>query len=680
MERETVFSLEYKENTDTYKGLIATTHPDKVGDILSKQVLVQIKDSINNKEKTGDTQGSYRSISLAHDWIKLNNPDLDEVGFFLPGTAKVKELPDGHFGVEAEFKLNNHYRGDMSIAEIKERIEMGHFGGLSIEYEPDPTKTKEVNIKGKTLRFIDGFVTYAGTALARARKIANPHAVLYKEVANMVKLEEKEEKIINTKEDSIADTSEQVEEVVEEKVEEKQPEQMEQAEIKPETKEVKADETVVETAVETKEETPDLKIQVKEILQDKEFWKAVDSELDVKSKVIKTKETEQMENNTMNLSIKEMNSALEKNDVVGFRSASSLYFKENEELEQALRTTGVPLNTTLTVKCDGTKLRIMDKIQFKDTLDTTTNPTSYTQNIAELADIYLPGLIDTFNTQTNLFGALRKVDHLEGTDRYGWRIRTTREESLSVDPNDTAVTKRAVGKLKLQTPIKEYRLGVSVTDYMLYHSRGSMADLFRVELEVTMKDIMTDINKDLYGARVDDTTAILGLEGVAKSATYTSIYGLVRSAANRLAPDTAADTFQDINGALTTAKLREALRKPEIEGALRGNLRIVTNPALRDKLAELNASLRRHNSDAQSDFGFDVTGHTFDGVPIIYDAFCPVNKLFVSDFESNYVVVSRPPQVIGLARVGAAEEAFVSIYLAHVYENPRRIHQLDRVS
>ena len=675
MERISNFTIEYKENTDTYKGLIATTHPDKVGDILSKNVLIQIKDAINNNTKLGDFQGSYRSISLAHDWIKENNPDLDEVAFFVPKTARVKELDNGHYGVEAEFRLNEYYRGKMSIQEIKERIELGHYGGLSIEYEPDTTRTKEVSLQGKAWRFIDGLTTFAGTALARARKIANPNAVLYKEVeANVLKMEEKEENIINTKEDKSVDTSDSKEEVAVEQVEESTNIEEKMAENKPEE---------VQSPVEPEQkEVPtnsNIEVSVKEILESKEFWDKVDSELKVKSKVIKTEEKEEQMENKLSLSIKEINGAIEKQDFGAYKYATELYFKENEALDHALKTTGVPLNTTLNVKCDGTKLRIMDTIQFKDTLDTTTNPTSYSQNIAELADVYLPGLIETFNVQTNLFGALRKVDHLEGTDRYGFRIRTSRINGTDVDPNDVSVKKNPVGKLKLQTPIKEYRGGVSVTDYVLYHSRASMGDLFRIELEVTMSDIMVDINTDLYGARVDDTTKVLGLEGVAKSATHTSIYGLVRSAANRLAPDSAADTFEDINGALTTAKLREAIRKPEIEGAMRANLKIVTNPALRDKLAELNASLRRHSSDSQSDFGFK-TDHTFDGIEIIYDAFCPVNKLFVVDFASEYIVVSRPPQVIGLARIGAAEEAFVSIYLAHVYENPRRIHQLDRVN
>ena len=36
--------------------------------------------------------------------------------------------------------------------------------------------------------------------------------------------------------------------------------------------------------------------------------------------------------------------------------------------------------------------------------------------------------------------------------------------------------------------------------------------------------------------------------------------------------------------------------------------------------------------------------------------------------------------MIGLAKVGASESAYISVYLAAVYEQPRRIHMLDTLS
>jgi hypothetical protein len=193
-----------------------------------------------------------------------------------------------------------------------------------------------------------------------------------------------------------------------------------------------------------------------------------------------------------------------------------------------------------------------------------------------------------------------------------------------------------------------------------------------------MRDLMRDINNDLFTEQVDTTNKILGLEAVADSAGNTSLYGLTRSTANRLAPAAAADTYQEIGAAVSTAKLREAARKVEIEGAVRGNLRFVMNPNQRDAVFELEDGNQRY-FDRMPKFGFDGQ-ISYDGIPIIVDSSCQTDAIFVIDNESYYVVISRPPQVIGLAKVGAAEEAYISVYLAAVYENPRRIHMLNTLS
>jgi HK97 family phage major capsid protein len=155
------------------------------------------------------------------------------------------------------------------------------------------------------------------------------------------------------------------------------------------------------------------------------------------------------------------------------------------------------------------------------------------------------------------------------------------------------------------------------------------------------------------------------------------MYGKTRSTANRLAPDAAADTYVAVAGALTTAILRNAMTKVEIEGARRENLRIVTNPQIRDDIFELEDGNQNYFNAPK--FGFDGQ-ISYDGVPVIVDSSCPTDSLFVVDFESYYIVISRGPQMIGLAKVGAADDAYISVYLAAVYEQPRRIHMLNTLS
>ena len=215
-------------------------------------------------------------------------------------------------------------------------------------------------------------------------------------------------------------------------------------------------------------------------------------------------------------------------------------------------------------------------------------------------------------------------------------------------------------------------------DYVLHHSRAAIGDLFRVEVESASKDLMKDINGDLFTEQIDDGTQIVGLEAIADSAGNTSLYGLVRSVANRLAPDSAADTYNAVGGAITTALLRQAVRLPEIEGSERSDLRFVMNPNQRDAIFELEDGNIRY-PEGRSQLGF-MGEFAYDGIPVIVDSDCQTDAIFVVDMDSYYLVISRAPQVNGLAKVGAAEEAFINIYFAAVYEQPRRIHMLYTLS
>jgi len=196
------FNIKEDNGEIIVEGLIATTHPDRVGDILSKNACLQIVNYINDTSKAGDEKGAYRSVSLFHDWIHEGDPTLDEVAFIKP-TAKLVDLDSGHYGVEVEAVLNKFYRGDMPLEEVKYRIDNGQIAGFSIEYNTDDKHTKSVNYNGKQYRFIDGLTEYGGTGLARARMIANPEAVIYKEIESNLQnnIPDKEVNIMEQKEE-----------------------------------------------------------------------------------------------------------------------------------------------------------------------------------------------------------------------------------------------------------------------------------------------------------------------------------------------------------------------------------------------------------------------------------------------------------------------------------------------
>lgn len=699
--RFAIGTLKYKEDSDCYVGIVATTHPDREGDILSVNALHQIENFINTETKVGDSKGSYKSISLNHDWIHAQDPTKDEAAFFLSG-AQVVDLPDGHKGVEAPFRINKYYKGEITADEIKFRIDNGSLAGLSIEYDTDEKHSRPVEHNGKIYNFVEELTEFGGAGLARARLIANPMAVIYKEIEMKAKegktmadetdknkqelegqnAQDDKAKELADKETSLNEKEKELqkkEEELDKSSDEKSKADEKEQELADKEATLKEKEIAIKVA-----EGMSNQLKVKEILDSSEFKNEVAKHTKIDNKILKTKEVSGGSMDEITLSIKEMNDSLKEKEfnVFKFKEASSRYFElNNAEIEKKMMGEGIPLKTTMKVKCVNNKLKLVGQLKTKDTLDTSTNTSTYTQSITEFADVYMPGIIDTFNNQTNLFGALRKVDHLQGGNYFGWKIKTEQQSTLSVDPDDTSVDKKTVKKLKLRTDIKEYRIGVSVNDYTLHHSRASMADLFMIEVESNTRDLLRDINNDLFTEQADgDGTKVLGLEAVADSAGNTTLYGLTRSTANRLAPATATDTYTAVGGSLTTAYIRQAARKVELEGADRSNLLIVVSPTVRDLLFELKESARRSGTDAPV-IGFDASGQVrVDGVPMLVDSSCQTDAWFVVDTESYYIVVSKPPQLIGLAKVGAAKEAYVTVYLAAVYEQPRRIYMLDTLA
>jgi len=187
--------LKHKEGADdwTYTGLVATTHPDNLGDILSKDSLHQIADYINNTSEVSSGRGAYRALSLAHDWIRQGDPTLDWAGTVSP-TARVISLSEGHWGTEVDFEINQFYKGTdpetgdvVTPEEIKYRVDKEFYGGLSIEWDTKEEFTTPVEMDGTTYRFIQKLTEYAGQGLARSRVTGNSHTIIYKEIEKKLK-------------------------------------------------------------------------------------------------------------------------------------------------------------------------------------------------------------------------------------------------------------------------------------------------------------------------------------------------------------------------------------------------------------------------------------------------------------------------------------------------------------
>jgi len=668
--------LELKEEDGEFYsyGFVATTHPDRSvdpeigveGDILSKEVLQQIIKAINDGVAPIDSIGSSRTVSLQHDWVKEENPDLEPAGMVVP-PAELKQTDDGHWGV---FVKVHHNKSHPAFEDVKYKVEHGYLPGYSIEYVPG--EYSKVTVGEKVFRFLKTITTYVGHAFASARKIANPAALItsfgYKEVESNLKNEEEstmetkeEEKIEQPPAEAPVEEAKSEEAPVEEKAEEKAPEEKKEE-------------------VEEKEVKVDIKEVASKVLESKEFKESIES-LKVKTKTLKTKgET------PMNVSIKEMKEAFVKGDLVSAKEVALNYASENDIFTKAVEdpanfTRGLKSNINVKVSGKGLKM----DIATKDTLVVGDNASTYTQSNVEFADVFAPGIIDTFNNQTNLFGFLKKEQHVGG-NYYQWKMVANKDPnsvSTFVAQDDVNVTKNFATKNNYQTPLKIARRGISVSDFINRYSAKTLPDLFALEVELQMAEMMNDVNAALFAAVADGTgNSPLGLQAVAESATYTTLYGFTRSVANRLSPDAAGDTYEAISGNLTETKLRSHITQLETEGSRFGDIAIIASPTTRDYLFNLMDGNRRFNT-IEASFGFNKANvPSFDGTPVIVDSDCQADAIYVIDTSSqgDVIVIGMAPGLTNLAKVGAAVEAYVQMDFAHVYKQPRRIGQLDTLS
>lgn len=659
-------SIKEEEGEFYSEGFVATTHPDRAadkdvdGDILSKEALQQIVEFINQGPASTNGVGSTRTVSLQHDWIHLNDPDVEPAGMVVP-PAELREMDGGHWGVYVKV---HHNKKHPQFEDIKYKVEHGYFPGYSIEYVAGDSS--KVSFKNKTFRFLKSISNYVGHAFASARKIANPAAAIvamgYKEISENASEEKKPNK------EDFAMTEEN---------NAKKPES--------ETKEQK-ESTPVAPIVEKKEsEAKQESISIKEIKEhiDAKFKETL-AELNVESKALKNTNKEET---STNISIKEMKEAIAKQDMFALKEAAMRGAGEDwltKEISNPKNYTE-GFKSNLIVKCVGKGLRISGLAETKDTLVVGDNASAYTQSNVEFADMFAPGIIDTFNNQTTLFGFLAKEQHTGG-NYYQWKMIVNKDPnstSTFVAQGDVSVVKNFSTKYNYQTPLKIARRGISVSDFINRYSARSLPDLFALEVNAQMLEMMNDVNAALFAEVADGTgNAPLGLEAVADSAGNTTLYGYTRSTANRLAPDSAADTYLAVGGSLTESALRTKITHLETEGSRAGDIAIVTSPKVRDYIFNLMDGNRRFNT-TEATFGFNrMNVPSYDGKPIIVDSDCNSDALYVIDTgaQGDVIVIGMEPRMVDLGKVGAATEAYVQMDFAHVYKQPRRIGMLDTLS
>jgi len=660
-----VYGLEIKELQDSYVigGIIATTHIDSVNDKIMKETLEKWAKEIND--------GSPRANKLSY---HHDRTDPKVVGVGLKGSAKVITLPNNEYGLYVESELNKTHELFKDIVYEKEK---GMIDSFSIEYDASKGSLFR-ELAGLEVRILTPETDLYGYTLA-SRPI-NEHAIMIKEI--MTKEVKPMAEEVKEQAPVQAETVAAPAPIVEEKQDmmtcpecgkkvakgKKCPECGAMME-KPAKKE-----DIVDTKTESKE--IDVKEVVSKVLESKEFKEAVDN-LKIENKVILNKEGERM----VKIEEKEYMDALKNKETVSvdeqFKRAAK--YADSRGLIQrfVVNKEAGRVAESREFKNFSTNGR---KLEYKN-LGVTTNQNTdidYLLSAAELADVFDPVIYNALNEKANFFNVLAKDDYSQkGNNQVQFTLKTDVNTTAAAYTGNSIVTGNAT-RLKMQTKFKKYQAGIAVDGDMIAAAKGGpIGDVFAQEVKDATETLLSVINAALFGTAGAETAAdVIGLSYISRAATYTTLYNLTRSVANKLTADTVGDTYINASSAnVTLAQLRQAIRGCLKDGSNRNDLLIVCDPIQEDKIKELFDDQLRYMSPKESRFGFETQLY-IDGVPVLTDKDCPDASIFVVDMAAHRLGIWVPPTLEMLGKRSDSEEGFVKTYLAVYNRAPRRLYEI----
>lgn len=653
--------LESKEDSEgslIVKGYIATTHVDDGNDKITKETLDKWAKEIN--------EGNPRAnkVSVNHNRV----PHVAGKG--IPGTARVIDFPDGESGLYVHTKIDKT-RED--YPDLKYRIEEGFLDSFSIEYIA-PEGSKE----DSSFRVLDAGAELFGWTLAS--QPMNPYAVMIKESfthTHANPLEEKHVEATQMAEEKTQSTDVDYKEQFETLSSQLSTLQefKEKAEAEKAMKEAEQKEAELKAKAEAEK-----KELVGEILESKEFQEKLDS---IAQKSPALNEAESKENN-MSIEVKEYAKIFdnpEKLDVkeqfvraIKLAEKEGLLAKGASTVEERMANNYQYKNFMANnSKLEAKGLGIGSNEQAAYVDDTTGIGIAQ----AELQDVVDPVLYNALNDNVTLWGVLRKENKSSlGSNRYTFVLQTGRNPTAGAYTGNTIALSNS-GRAKFVTQFKKYGVGFAIDGDLLAANRGSpIGEVLALEIARATDDLKKEINTDLFTEQGAETGAkVIGLKYLSDSAGNTSLYGVTRSAANKLAPDAAADTY--INGssaAVTKAQLRQSIRQIVTDGGNLRNIIFVANPVQNDKIKELYDSAQQL-IPTSSRFGFEGQIE-FEGVPVFVDVDCPTTSIFAIDLDAFKVAMWVPPTVEMLGKRNDSTEGFIKSYFATYSTAPRRVVEI----
>lgn len=649
-----IIGIETKGDKDKIiGGYIATTHLDSGHDYLNRGKRVRDKISKITLERwaTEINEGVPRSnkMSIYHE----REPQVS--GVAVKGSAKVDQLPDGEYGLWVETLLDSTKD---SFEDISYRLDNGLLDSFSIEYDTGfysqngyyENAAFEMD-KGEFIErtLLPGTLLEGYTLLSQPM---NEHAIRVKDIRGKIDIPEiKEDVIKKSKGDEV--NMEQTLEVP--KIEEKKVDPLFE-----EFNKWKEQKEKAERIAEIKEK---VKAELKEELK----------EIKVEEKAMKNTESPVVEKKEYVEYLNVLKEPSKYDKAVQFKIAGKFAEAKGMFAEGLPKDKKSIWNREYKISDGSTKL------EFKG-LGLTTNQnsdTDYLLSAAELSDVFDPVIYNALNQAIVTWNLLAKDDFSnKGNNQVQFTLKTAANTTAGFYLGD-AVSLGNVTRLKYMTKFKKAAVGVAVSGDMIAAARGGpIGDVFSKEVMDSTDDLLSVINAALFKEVGAETAeGVIGFEYITDSASNTTLYSLTRSTANKLAPDSAGDTY--INGSSATislTNLRSAIKQAVIEGASENNLVFITHPTQILLFKGLYDNLQRL-VPTSSRFGFEGRPE-FDGVPIFSDKDCNSDDWWLIDLETTRIAMWVPPTLEMLGKDSDAEKGFIKTYFALYYRAPRRIVQI----
>ena len=664
-----ILEIKSKDDNLVVRGYIATTHKDSVNDVITKEALEQWASDIN----AGVPRAN--KVTYHHD-----RNDVKVVGVGLKGSARVDKLPDGEYGLYVETIVNKAHE---LYSDIEYEYKIGALDSFSIEYT-SPEGSKEDD----SFRVLGPDTTLHGWTLA-SRPI-NDNAVMIKELVNsndcrsskecgnevkqMAEEQKEQEKIvaleaqlkelqakIAQKEESEKDAVKQAEEAKAKDAEAEKKKKMDEMYAKKEeelSNQIKELKEAVAKVSETKEAKLNADVESKEVpIEIKELKEAIGKKASYKELAARVGVVLEKKGLTDRTQLKELANTAELEE----KSYCSKYFVNRVEGKEFIEYKGLSLGD-----------------------NTNSNYVNATTGIglsqAELQDTVMPVIFNALNETTVTWDLLSKDNMAsQGTNRVVFVLKTGNSGAYFSKGN--TITTSETDREKYSIEYKKIYIGGAVDgDLQAYSKGGPFGEALALEIADRTIALKVKMNQALFDENAGNKSGAepLGIPAITDSAGNATLYDTARSAANKLSPDAAGDTYVDGSGGLTEPMLRNAIEQATTDGSQLNDLIFVGTPAVINKYKALFDNKER--LVPYSDRAGFKNAPDFEGVPLFADKDSKANSLFVIDTKALRAAILVPPTVEMLGKRSDSEEFFVKSYYAIYCTAPRRLVEIYSIA